>query len=265
MIYSLLTERWTDWLQHKNIALLCLAVVRLSRSWCGPSDVSPGYIHWPASHVTGLMLKNALVNINRPGWQDTFAFMPEEEKTSISLTQKLPHYCIGGHPLKVQESVLIVLISFSLRQMASRRQPGANTSIQPTGWLAATCGSLLRPWVVCEILQPVESCPSQPAVWPMEKDAIGMLIVKASYQYILGFYAIYKLCILQNDWWINDAFRVISRLTGSYWFNFIIKYLSELILRLGILEKLANKHLYRKVRLIRPLMSLSSSDMYLST
>lgn len=42
------------------------------------------------NHVTALMLKNALVNINRPGWQDKFAFMPEEEKTSISLTQKPP-------------------------------------------------------------------------------------------------------------------------------------------------------------------------------
>lgn len=55
-------------------------------------------------HVTVLMLKNALVNINRPGWQDKFAFMPEEEKTSISLTQKLRHYCSGGHPLKVPRS-----------------------------------------------------------------------------------------------------------------------------------------------------------------
>lgn len=34
------------------------------------------------------MLKNALVNINRPGRQDKFAFMPEEEKTSVSLTQR---------------------------------------------------------------------------------------------------------------------------------------------------------------------------------
>lgn len=40
------------------------------------------------AHVTVLMLKNALVNINRPGRQDKFAFMPEEEKTSVSLTQK---------------------------------------------------------------------------------------------------------------------------------------------------------------------------------
>lgn len=40
------------------------------------------------AHVTVLMLKNALVNINRPGRQDKFAFMPEEEKTSVSLTQR---------------------------------------------------------------------------------------------------------------------------------------------------------------------------------
>lgn len=58
-----------------------------------PLNVLLGYIHWVMGHVTVLMLKNALVNINRPGWQDKFAFMPEEEKTSISLTQKPCHYC----------------------------------------------------------------------------------------------------------------------------------------------------------------------------
>lgn len=46
------------------------------------------------AHVTVLMLKNALVNINRPGRQDKFAFMPEEEKTSVSLTQRPPR--VGG-------------------------------------------------------------------------------------------------------------------------------------------------------------------------
>lgn len=66
-----------------------------------PSNILLGHIHCPAGHVTVLMLKNALVNINRPGWQDKFAFMPEEEKTSISLTQKLHHFRSGAHPLRV--------------------------------------------------------------------------------------------------------------------------------------------------------------------
>lgn len=131
---------------------MSLAVVRLSRSWCCPSDVSPGYIHWPASHVTGLMLKNALVNINRPGWQDTFAFMPEEEKTSISLTQKLPHYCIGGHPLKVQESVLIVFISARSKYFhPTNRLAGCYmwVTVTPVGgvWNTAACWEL--PFSAC--------------------------------------------------------------------------------------------------------------------
>lgn len=79
-------------------------VVRLLELMWSPSNLSLGYTHNPAGHVTVLMLKNALVNINRPGWQDKFTFMPEEEKTSISLTQKLRHYCNGGHPLEVPRS-----------------------------------------------------------------------------------------------------------------------------------------------------------------
>lgn len=64
-------------------------------------NVSLGHIHFTVGHATVLMLKNALVNINRPGWQDKFAFMPEEEKTSIFLTQKLHHFRSRGHPLRV--------------------------------------------------------------------------------------------------------------------------------------------------------------------
>lgn len=69
-----------------------------------PSNLSLGYIHRLADHVTVLMLRNALVHINRPGWQDKFTFMPEEEKTSISLTQKLHHYRSGGSPLNIPRS-----------------------------------------------------------------------------------------------------------------------------------------------------------------
>lgn len=67
--------------------------------------------------------------------------MPEEEKTSISLTQRLRQYSSGGRPLKVprRESVLIVCISFSVKRMllAGRQQPVANssTSIHLAGWL----------------------------------------------------------------------------------------------------------------------------------
>lgn len=104
LIYTSQAKWWTHWWQIRNQVLLCLGVVRLWELMQSPSNVSPGYIHCPAGHVTVLMLKNALVNINRPGWQDKFAFMPEEEKTSISLTQKLRHYCSGGHPLKVPKS-----------------------------------------------------------------------------------------------------------------------------------------------------------------
>lgn len=76
-----------------------------------PSKLSLGYIHCPGGHVTVLMLKNALVNINRPGWQDKFAFMAEEEKTSIPLTQK-PQPLLQRRPpsLSPKESVPIVCV-----------------------------------------------------------------------------------------------------------------------------------------------------------
>lgn len=73
-----------------------------------------GRIHGPPAHVTVLMLKNALVNINRPGWQDKFAFMPEEEKTSISLTQKRHYYCSGGGRPSEPPGVTSDCVGFSL-------------------------------------------------------------------------------------------------------------------------------------------------------
>lgn len=125
-----------------------------------PSKLSLGYIHCPRGHVTVLMLKNALVNINRPGWQDKFAFMAEEEKTSIPLTQKLHHYCSGGPSLIVprSQSQLCVSVLLKLVLLASKQWLMANTST--SSWLAATCGSLLHSWAVCEILRPVGNCPS---------------------------------------------------------------------------------------------------------
>lgn len=89
---------------RQNSSLVLFLGVRLWELMQSPFNVLLGHIHCRTGHVTVLMLKNALVNINRPGWQDKFAFMPEEEKTSISLTQKLHHYCSGGHPLKVLRS-----------------------------------------------------------------------------------------------------------------------------------------------------------------
>lgn len=75
-----------------SCVIILMALKRNRNSACvtvvdaEPPNVLLDYIHWMMGHVTVLMLKNALVNINRPGWQDKFAFMPEEEKTSISLT-----------------------------------------------------------------------------------------------------------------------------------------------------------------------------------
>lgn len=88
-----------------EIKVCCIFLELLDWELMGsPSNLSLGYIHCPVGHVTLLMLKNALVNINRPDWQDKFTFMPEEVKTTISLTQKLRHYCSGGHPLEVPRS-----------------------------------------------------------------------------------------------------------------------------------------------------------------
>lgn len=173
-----------------------MCVVRLWEPMQSPSNVSVAISTAPAGHVTVLMLKNALVNINRPGWQDKFAFMPEEEKTSISLTQKRQPLLQWRPPSQSpKESVLIVCISC----LTESNVPGVLASskhfhIQPTGWLAATYGSLLRPWVVCEIPRPVGNCPSQanrPAVQPMEKVAVGILIVKASHQWFYMYVAYY--------------------------------------------------------------------------
>lgn len=61
---------------EKSNAVVFLVVVRLWELMQSPTNLSLDYIHRPAGHVTVLMLKNALVNINRPGWQDKFAFMP---------------------------------------------------------------------------------------------------------------------------------------------------------------------------------------------
>lgn len=150
MIYSLLAERRTDSLQHKNIALLCLSLLSDS---VGADAAPPMYRQAISTGRRAMWLvKNALVNINRPGWQDTFAFMPEEEKTSISLTQKLPHYCIGGHPLKVQESVLIVFISARSKYFhPTNRLAGCYmwVTVTPMGgvWNTAACWEL--PFSAC--------------------------------------------------------------------------------------------------------------------
>lgn len=87
--------------QKSVVVYFLLGVISLWRLMQRPSNIWQGCIHCPAGHVTVLMLKNALVNINRPGWQDKFAFMPEEEKTSISLTQRLHHFLGGGQPPRV--------------------------------------------------------------------------------------------------------------------------------------------------------------------
>lgn len=80
--------------------------------------------------------------------------MPEEEKTSISLTQRLRHYGSGGLPLKVLRLQgvnpnCVYFVSLKLMLLASRQGSVANTSIlYSTGWLAPACGSVSHPWVV---------------------------------------------------------------------------------------------------------------------
>lgn len=202
-------------------AFLC-SCQTLGLTWSPLQSITSGYIHCPAEHVTVLMLKNALVNINRPGWQDKFTFMPEE-KTSISLTQKLCLYCSGGHPLpSLKESVLIVCVSFSLG-------PVFLASRDSSQWQTLSTSSRLASWPphvghcyahgLCVKYHGLSRTAllraRRPAVWPMEKAAIGVLIVKASQLWFWMFLACYLQIFIAKP----DAFQFrgyISLLGGSW-------------------------------------------------